>query len=125
MAAAAARAQGPTSAAAASAAVFDAQLESVVDLGWASIEKFCYTNFLEVRDAPERKTYGRLQACVKGALINEEHRIHTTAQQPKAAMATVCSSVFSLSTSEPTLAPRDIVVAHRRRRARPRRSGPR
>jgi hypothetical protein len=32
----------------------------------------------------ERKTDARLQACVEGALINEDHRIHTKHSKPRA-----------------------------------------
>ncbi|KAG2451240.1 hypothetical protein HYH02_003847 [Chlamydomonas schloesseri] len=53
MAAAATRADGAAAKAAASAAAFDRNLDLVVQVGWASMEKFCYANFLkEVERAP-------------------------------------------------------------------------
>ncbi|EFJ48478.1 hypothetical protein VOLCADRAFT_104659 [Volvox carteri f. nagariensis] len=54
MAAAATRADGPAAKAAASAAAFDRQLDVVVSIGWAWVERFCHANFLqEVNRAPE------------------------------------------------------------------------
>lgn len=58
MAAAASRADGAAAKAAASAAAFDRNLDLVVQIGWASMEKFCYSNFLKVRGAGRRMGAG-------------------------------------------------------------------
>lgn len=41
---------GKGAVAAASQAAFDANLDSVVQIGWANVEKFCYENFLQAAE---------------------------------------------------------------------------
>lgn len=48
IAAAVGRASEPAAKAAAGAAAFDSQLDVVVRLGWAYVERFCHENMLQV-----------------------------------------------------------------------------
>lgn len=54
MASAATRADSAAAKASAAANAFDSHLDVVVSIGWASIERFCHANFLQVDHIPVR-----------------------------------------------------------------------
>ncbi len=68
IAAAVGRASEPAAKAAAGAAAFDSQLDVVVRLGWAYVERFCHENLLQVGNKGSKPGKGivGVSGCVVG-----------------------------------------------------------